>query len=281
MKFAIIANETKEKAARLTNEIVGWLQARGMEVRFLQRTAVDKGNIDQELHSYLRQVDIIIVLGGDGTLLNAAYLFRDYDAPLLGINIGHLGFLTSFEQTNLYEGMEKIVNGDYLIEERMTLDVYLERKGAIIGTFTAVNDAVVSKNSLARMFTMEISVNERVIDRYAADGLILSTPTGSTAYSLSAGGPIVEPSLQALLLTPICAHNLYSRPMVVNPTEVISVRVIQPTSDVTLTIDGQIGVDVQDEDVVMVAKGKKNVKFAKLEHRNFYQILREKLSKGK
>lgn len=280
MNFAIIANETKEKAAQLTSEIVGWLQTRGMEARFLPGTSFKDGNIDQELNGYLQEVDVIIVLGGDGTLLNAANLFRDYDAPLLGINIGHLGFLTSFEHTNLSEGLEKIANGEYLIEERMTLDVFLERKGTIIGTYTAVNDAVVSKNALARMFTMEISVNERVIDRYAADGLILATPTGSTAYSLSAGGPIVEPSLQALLLTPICAHNLYSRPMVVNPNEVISVRVIQPTSDVTLTIDGQIGVDIHDEDVVMVAKGRKNIKFARLEHSNFYQILHEKLSNG-
>lgn len=280
MNFAIISNETKEKAAKLTSEIECWLQTKGMEVRFIPGSSVKDGNIEQGLNAYLRKVDIIIVLGGDGTLLNAANLFRDYDAPLMGINIGHLGFLTSFEHTNLYEGLEKIVNRKYLIEERMTLDVFLERKGDIIGSYTAVNDAVISKNALARMFTMEISVNERVIDRYAADGLILATPTGSTAYSLSAGGPIVEPSLQALLLTPICAHNLFSRPMVVNPNEVISVRVIQPTSDVTLTIDGQIGVNIQNDDVVMVAKGRKNIKFARLENRNFYQILHEKLSKG-
>ncbi|QRN86528.1 NAD(+)/NADH kinase [Clostridia bacterium] len=281
MKFAIIANETKENATRLTNETMSWLQARGMEARFLKNDSMIEGNIDSELNAYLQEVDIIIVLGGDGTLLNAGYLFRDYNAPLLGINIGHLGFLTSFEHTNLHEGLEKIASGDYLIEERMTIDVFHERKGKTIGAYTAINDAVVSKNSLARMFTMEISVNDRVIDRYAADGLILSTPTGSTAYSLSAGGPIVEPSLKALLLTPICAHNLYSRPMVVNTEEVISVRVLQSTSDVTLTIDGQIGVEIHDEDIVKVAKGKKNVRFARLEQRNFYQILREKFSKGK
>lgn len=280
MKFAIFANETKPGATRLTDEVIRWLRERNMSAQAIQASSIRKGTLNEDAKRILTDRDLIIVLGGDGTLLNAAYIFRDYDLPLLGINIGNLGFLTSFEQSNLYEGLMRIIGGQYRIEERMTLQVFHERDGVRIGTYTAVNDAVVSKNTLARMFDLEISVNDDVIDRYAADGLILATPTGSTAYSLSAGGPIVEPSMEAILLTPICAHNLFSRPMVVNAQEEIAVRVMQPSSDVTLTIDGQLGIAVHDQDLVKVAMGQRKVRFVRLADRSFYEILREKLSRG-
>lgn len=280
MKFAIFANETKPGAARLTDDVIRWLRERSMSAHAIQASSIRKGTLNEDARRILDDSDLIIVLGGDGTLLNAAYIFRDYDLPLMGINIGNLGFLTSFEQSNLYEGLMRIIHGEYRIEERMTLEVFHERDGVRIGNYTAINDAVVSKNTLARMFDLEISVNDDVIDRYAADGLILATPTGSTAYSLSAGGPIVEPSMEAILLTPICAHNLFSRPMVVNAQEEIAVRVMQPTSDVTLTIDGQLGVAVHDQDVVKVAMGRRKVRFVRLADRSFYEILREKLSRG-
>ncbi len=280
MRFAIIANETKPNAVTLTMDIVNWLKSKSVEIISLDNHTLQLGRLDTKVQSYLEKSDAIIVLGGDGTLLNAAHLFCQYKVPLVGINIGHLGFLTSLEKNNLYEGLQKIIDGDYILDKRMTLDVVLERNHKEIGRFSAINDAVISKNALARMFTMEISVNNQMIDQYAADGLIVATPTGSTAYSLSAGGPIVEPSMQAILLTPICAHNLYSRPMVVNPHEIIFVKVKQPTSDVTLTIDGQIGVPMKDEDIVKIANGARDISFIRLSQWNFYQILHEKFNKG-
>lgn len=280
MLFAVIANETKPGVKHLSKDIISWLEDHQMQAFYLSDEFIHMRDLIKKEEERLSKVDFFIVLGGDGTLLNAAQVFYAYDVPLIGINFGNLGFLTSFEKNNMYEGMSHIINGDYRVEERMTLDVSLIRNDKTIGVYNAINDAVVSKNALARMFTMEISINESVIDRYPADGLILATPTGSTAYSLSAGGPIVEPSMQAILLTPICAHNLFSRPMVVNPCETISVRVKQATSDITLTIDGQIGVDVKDNDQIVVAKSERHIKFARLLDRNFYQILHEKLSKN-
>lgn len=280
MLFAVIANETKPGVKGLAKEVIGWLEDHQMTAFYVEDADPNCEKAGQPCQKDLAQVDFFLVLGGDGTLLNAGQTFLDYQIPFIGINFGNLGFLTSFEKKNLYQGLAAILSGDYDLDERMILDIYHQRAQKTIGHYRAINDAVVSKNALARMFTMEITIQGRLADKYAADGLILATPTGSTAYSLSAGGPIVEPSMEAILMTPICAHNLYSRPMVVNPHETIQVRVIQATSDVTLTIDGQLGIEVQNQDEIMVKRSERYIKFARLKDRNFYQILHEKFSKN-
>ncbi len=226
------------------------------------------------------ELDLIVTLGGDGTLLRGARMVAAHRAPVLGINLGHLGFLTSIAVPEIDHAIAQLFNGEYWIDERMTLNVTVERKdGGDSENFLALNDAVVHKGGLARIvrLTVELEPDRLAIGSYNADGVILATPTGSTAYSLSAGGPIVFPSVDCIVTTPICPHSLVVRPIVLPASAVVAVRAVGPAEGLILTVDGQDGAELQPGDRVVVRRGPHSVKLVRFKDANFFSTMRKKL----
>jgi NAD+ kinase len=223
---------------------------------------------------------MIIVLGGDGTLLSVARLVGGYEVPILGVNLGGLGFLTEIHLEELYRVLERVIQGDYKKDEREVLNVTVFRRGDQMAEFTVLNDAVINKGALARIIDLETTINGEYISTFKSDGLIISTPTGSTAYSLSAGGPIVYPSLHCIVITPICSHTLTNRPIVI-PDDV-AIRIVLKTEDqeVILTLDGQLGFPLEFGDVVEVKKAQYRIFLIQSPYRHYFGLLREKLKWG-
>jgi NAD+ kinase len=281
-RIGIIAKTSNPQAATVMGDLVLWLRARetavcvqeefsrlarpGVEVR--PRDAVTTG------------ADMVLVLGGDGTLLSVARLLGDSGIPLLGVNLGTLGFLTELGVLEMYGALEKVLAGDFAIEERMRLTVGLIRAGARVAEYTVLNDAVITKGALARIIDLETFVDGEYVTTYKADGLIISTPTGSTAYSLSAGGPIVEPELAITLITPICPHTLTNRPLVVSGGSGIEVVLPGPNEKVFLTLDGQEGRQLAEGDRVHVSPSPHRLRLIQTKGKRFHDVLRAKLHWG-
>ncbi len=228
------------------------------------------------------KTDLILVLGGDGTLLSIARLMRTKSVPVMGINLGTLGFLTEVKRTEAHAILSALLDGAKLpTSERALLEVTLKRQNKTIFQGPVINDAVISKGAIARIIGMQIEIDERPVSQMRADGLIVSTPTGSTAYSLAAGGPIVEPTLQALILAPICPHSLNQRPLVVSDQSEIRIRLSHGPGHVVLTLDGQDVVDMKEGDVVTVRRFKRHaLKLLSSPTRDYFSLLREKLQYG-
>lgn len=235
-----------------------------------------------EKKDMVNQTDLIIVMGGDGTYLSIARLMKNRSVPVLGINMGQLGFLTETKQSEAFDTVGRLLAGEIpIISERVLLEVTLRRKGKVIFQGPVVNDAVISKGAIARIIGMEVKVNGKLVNQVRADGIIVSTPTGSTAYSLAAGGPIMEPTVPALILTPICAHALTQRPLVVADHSVIEIRLNHRPGHVLLTLDGQDVVDMREDDVVTVQRFKKHrLELISSPTRDYFSLLREKLKFG-
>ncbi|MBX6352940.1 MAG: NAD(+)/NADH kinase [Thermoflavifilum sp.] len=225
----------------------------------------------------LEGVELALVLGGDGTLLGVARALAPLGIPLLGINVGHLGFLTEADPADLEETVRRIADREYDLERRLMLEAVLERDGHVLERFVGLNDAGIAKGSFARMVRIEAYVDDVFVDSYSGDGIIVSTPTGSTGYSLSCGGPIVIPRLQVLLLTPICPHTLFSRPCVIDANQEIQLVVDAAHDDIGLTVDGQVGIRLQPRDVVRVRRASSDAVLVKWRDREFFTVLRHKL----
>jgi NAD+ kinase len=223
---------------------------------------------------------MIIVLGGDGTLLSVARLVRDYEIPILGVNLGGLGFLTEIPLEELYRVLERVVQGDFITDERVVLSAAVIRRGERMTEFTVLNDAVVNKGALARIIDLETTINGEYLTTFKSDGLIISTPTGSTAYNLSAGGPIVYPSLHCIIITPICPHTLTNRPIMIPDDVEIRATLKTKQQEVILTLDGQQGFILEFEDVVEVRKAEGRILLIKSPYRHYFELLREKLKWG-
>ncbi|HHT91391.1 MAG: NAD(+)/NADH kinase [Bacillota bacterium] len=267
MKIGIIPHTGKPVAMNLTEELVDFLEGRGVDFQII--TGPTRSNV--------RGFDIMIVLGGDGTLLNAARLTSEWQVPVFGVNVGHLGFLTEVETDGLFPAMDKLLSGDYQLEERMLITASIERDGQEISSHLALNDFVITRGTFARIIDLSIFVDEQHVTDYWADGVIISTPTGSTAYSLSAGGPIVEPLLECVCITPICAHSLASRSVLTRPEAQVSVRINNAIEAVMFTIDGQYGFPLQTGDQVTMNKAGKPALFVKISGRGFFQVLHSRL----
>lgn len=276
----IIVNPTKKNWLNVTNSLIKFLVKRKrkvvMEPAFLANYPLKNAEGDE----FFRTADIIISLGGDGTLLNAIRSIRNFDLPVFGVNLGGLGFLTEFTQQTLFNEIEKVLKNDYEVQKRMMLQGILLRDGKIQEKHVALNDFVISQRDLARLLTINTFVNDEYITTYQADGLIVCTPTGSTAYSLSAGGPIVEPDTDVILMTPICPHTLTNRPILLPPDSKIKIELPQPENEVALTIDGQIGITVRKGDVIELKRYSKYINLIKSSKSSFFQILRKKLGWG-
>lgn len=225
-------------------------------------------------------VDLLIIVGGDGTLLSVARSLGRTQTPLLGVNLGSLGFLTEFTLNDLEESLETILAGQFEIDRRMMLRIDVERDGAPRRGYRVLNDAVINKGALARILDIELRVDGHRIALYRADGLILSSPTGSTAYCLSAGGPIVHPGMQAIVAIPICPHTLTNRPLVIPGNLVLEARVRNAAENVFLTLDGQTGFPLGGEDRVRVRRAAQGVRLVTLPGRSYFQVLRRKLRWG-
>lgn len=226
--------------------------------------------------------DLIVVFGGDGTFLSIARLMRSRSVPVMGVNMGQLGFLTEIKRSEALDTLAGLLEGKRSpTSERALLEVTLKRKNKVIFQGPVVNDAVISKGAIARIIGMQVSINGQFATTVRADGIIVSTPTGSTAYSLAAGGPILEPSLKALILAPICPHSLTQRPLVVPDDSEIQICLNHRPGHVLLTLDGQDVVNMQEDDIVTVRRFKKHsLKLISAKHRDYFSLLREKLKFG-
>jgi NAD+ kinase len=262
--------------------LLKWLEERRVQALYDEETAGSlpgstKGKTRPEVADASQ---LLLVLGGDGTLLAAARLAAARGIPILPINMGSLGFLTSFTLDELYPALEDTLSGRISVSERVMLHVELERGGKVIENQRVLNDAVVNKGALARMIELELSIDADFVCRYRADGLIVATPTGSTAYSLSAGGPIVHPGVESFIITPICAHMLSDRPLVVQDSSSIEMKLSENTESVFLTLDGQRGIPLQATDVVRISRSKELLKLIQPPRKSYFEILRNKLKWG-
>ncbi|HHW70068.1 MAG TPA: NAD(+)/NADH kinase [Clostridiales bacterium] len=237
-----------------------------------------KNGIPLTKEELYKKSEAILVLGGDGTLLSISKDAAKYDVPILGINIGNLGFLTAIEGSEVDIALKSLKEGTYYIEDRMMLKAELIRDNEIYDEFVALNDIAITKGSYARIIHLKAFINNDFVNFYPADGILISSPTGSTAYSLSAGGPVINPNMECLLLTPICPHVLNIRSIVTNADDEIKIVVDDDNRDIVLTIDGQKGITLKKEDEVVVRKDEKSAKFIKIGKESFFDILRNKLT---
>jgi NAD+ kinase len=284
--FGIVANKRKPDVPGLIGGLRSWLEARGMHVLLWDDlTGMVAGGDLRPIAEVAAESDIVVALGGDGTLLRAARAVGDRMTPILGVNIGSLGFLTEVTASEVYGAFEEIVSGDYRYEDRMNVDALVERDGEEVSGFTALNDMVINKGALSRVIGMKTAIDTHYLATYTADGLIVSTPTGSTAYSLSAGGPIVNPSMDAIIATPICPHTLAIRPMILAPTQRLSVELSAGVSahgepEIKLTVDGQVGFDLASGDTVVFSRSERRTRLVLSGNRSYYEVLRDKLKWG-
>jgi NAD+ kinase len=279
----IISRPRREDIARVVPPLVNWLQAHGAEVTCDSETNDCLGHATvqtRKREDLPAGTDLLIVLGGDGTLLSAARLAANRKVPILPVNLGGLGFLTTVSQDELYSILEEIFSDKHRVSGRVMLEAEIVRDGAIVRKQIALNDAVLNKGALARIMDLELRVDGEYVTTYKADGLILSTPTGSTAYSLAAGGPIIYPIVEAFVITPICPHTLTNRPLVIPDSATIEVDFKAEDDAVYLTLDGQVGIELMQGDHIRVHKAEEKLLLVRPAKKTYYQILRNKLKWG-
>jgi NAD+ kinase len=280
--IGIISRPRRSNLSVVVPPLLSWLEARGIHVVYDQETAssLAEPSEGRSREQVAAASDLLLVLGGDGTLLAAARVAAPRGIPILPINMGSLGFLTSFRLEELYPALEEILAGRLTISERVMLHAELQRGDKILDKQTVVNEVVINKGALARMIELELSIDRDFVCRYRADGLIVASPTGSTAYSLSAGGPIVHPSVESFIITPICPHTLSDRPVVVGDTSIIEVKLSAGTESVFLTLDGQKGIPLQATDRVRISRAQQLLKLIQTPNKSYFEILRNKLKWG-
>jgi NAD+ kinase len=278
---AIISKPEKPELYRVVPELLDWLHAHHYEtvideetgVYFRGHAATPRARIADADHAF------VVVLGGDGTLLSAARAVAHRMLPIIAVNLGSLGFLTEVSLLDLYTTLEAVDHGQCPMEQRSMLHCEVVREGEPLAAFEALNDAVVNKGALARLVSFDLYIDHHFVSNYLADGVIVATPTGSTAYSLAAGGPILTPSVDAFVVTPVCPHSLTHRPLVVRDTARMEVICRSVDREAFLSIDGQVGVPVGEGDSVVVSKSTHGVRMLRM-RKTFFEVLRDKLKWG-
>jgi NAD+ kinase len=278
---AIISRPSRPEVARTVPELLTWLEARSYQVIVDPETAKYSNGQEEVLRSQMasRPLDLVVVLGGDGTLLSAVRATAAADAPLLGVNLGSLGFLTDVPLSSLFPMLDAIAQGRAPVEQRSLMQCDLLRGEEILGSYKAFNDAVVNKTVLARLNNYDLFIDKVFVSSYRADGMIVATPTGSTAYSLSAGGPVVMPTVNAFVVTPVAPHSLTHRPLVVPDSAVVEILLRSDEEVAYLSMDGQPGVDLRDGDRVRCRRSEHKVSLFRTEA-DFFHVLRTKLKWG-
>jgi NAD+ kinase len=279
-RVAVFAKPTGE-GLRVASDLGDWLRERGVRVQYDAATARALKRRDGLRAGGLpRGTDLVIVAGGDGTLLSAARTAGPGGVPILGVNFGGLGFMTELQPEETFAGLERVLAGRFAIEERATLSVRLVRRRKTVASHLVLNDAVITKTALARMLVLAVRVDGEPVATYTSDGLIVATPTGSTAYNLSAGGPILDPRMSAFLITPICPHAMTYRPLVVPGDVRIDVVLESRTEEAYLTLDGQVGHPMREADAIVVTRHHRPVRLVRVAGRGYFEILQRKLRWG-
>jgi len=278
---AIISRPERVEVARTVPELLAWLHAHGYKVIVDPETAKYSSGHEQVERSQMssRSLDLVIVLGGDGTLLSAVRDTASTDAPLLGVNLGSLGFLTDVPFSSLFSMLDQIAQGSAAVEQRSLMQCDLLRGSEILGRYNAFNDVVVNKTALARLNNYDLFVNQAFVSSYRSDGMIVATPTGSTAYSLSAGGPVLMPSVNAFVITPVAPHSLTHRPLVVPDSAVVELRLRSDEDVAYLSLDGQPGLELKDGDRVRCRRSEHKISLFRTDP-DFFHVLRDKLKWG-
>lgn len=285
--FYIITNKPKDEQLQITDEVVSFLEEKGKRctlcVRDKSAEEYRKNTLQARQEIQVpKDVDCILVLGGDGTLLQAAGDTMDLDIPLLGINLGTLGFMAEVEKGNLKQALTALIDGDYHVEERMMLDGQLFHEGEKVTEFHALNDIVLTRTGSLKIVSYDIYVNGQFLNSYHADGVIVSTPTGSTGYNMSAGGPLVEPQAKLLLLTPICPHTIGARSIVLSPEDVIEIKVQSghhgEEQEMEVNFDGSLTRQMCQGDSIKICRSEQVTKFIRLSKVSFLEVLHKKLS---
>ena len=280
--IGIISRPRRSDLCVVVPPLLKWLEERGIQTLIDEETAncLPNGAKGLTRQKVADSSQLLLVLGGDGTLLAAARLAAPRSIPVLPINMGSLGFLTNFTLQELHPALDDTLEGRFSLSERVLITVDLERAGKIIDTQRVLNEVVINKGALARMIELELIIDGDFVCRYRADGLIIATPTGSTAYSLSAGGPIVHPTVESFVITPICPHMLSDRPLVIRDSSTIEMKLSGNTESVFLTLDGQRGIPLQPGDIVRAARAKELLKLIQPPKKSYFEILRNKLKWG-
>jgi NAD+ kinase len=284
MKSKSIGILTKPKFPEVKatlHDVVAWLRERSIDVILDSTSAGLLGESGGYQKTHLAfKADVLLVLGGDGTMLNAARLAGERGIPILGVNMGGLGFLTEVRLEHLYPSLERVFANDFVLDERLMLRTHVHRHGETVAQGVVLNDVVVSKGTLARMIELRIAIQGQFVTNLRGDGLIVSTPTGSTAYSLSAGGPILHPAVQCLIVTPICPHTLTHRPIIVPANAEIDVTLTSRDDGAMATLDGQVGVAMTQGDTVEIKASEHLTRLIRFPESTYYEVLREKLKWG-
>lgn len=281
IRVGIYAKKQHPNASGFGREVMDWLTSRGV-ASLLEEDLAGSLNIERDYvdNDIPELADLIVVLGGDGTLISVARHVGARMKPILGVNLGSLGFLTEITREETFTTLERVIAGDYEVSSRMMLDAVVRREGEVVARYAVLNDAVINKGALARIIDMEASVDGRYLTTFKADGLIVATPTGSTAYNLAAGGPIIDPDVNSLVITPICPHMLTNRPLIVSSDAVISIKVMFEDQNVYLTADGQVGMQLQVGDIVELQQSKIRTLLVKSPSKDHFEVLRTKLRWG-
>jgi NAD+ kinase len=281
-RVGIVAKPDAGEAREVVRRLVAWLGRHGLTAVLEKETAglVPELSVPQAGRSELPgQVDVIVVLGGDGTLLGVARAVGELGVPILGVNLGGLGFLTATTLDEMLPAVEALLAGRMVLEERMMLGTRVRRGDSGVGEFLALNDVVIMKSAMSRIIDFSVSVDGERATAYRADGVIIATPTGSTAYSLSAGGPILYPTMDAVVLTPVCSHTLTNRPIVLPGTQRVEVMMLS-SPEVMLTVDGQVGFGLREGDRIEVERAQARIRLVRFPHKPFFSVLRTKLKWG-
>ncbi|MFQ5848388.1 MAG: NAD(+)/NADH kinase [Candidatus Methylomirabilales bacterium] len=279
-RIGIVAKPHRPETREVVRQLISWLRTEDREVVLDTDTAAVVGERGVFKADVPRLADLVVVLGGDGTLLAVARSVESEEVPILGVNLGGLGFLTEITLDELYSILGSVLAGQYRGSRRMLLQVTVKRQGGAIAEHIVLNDAVVTKGALARIVKLEVFIEQEYATAYRADGLIICTPTGSTAYGLSAGGPILFPSMHALILVPICPHTLTNRPLVLPEAVKVDVVLESQNEDVYLTLDGQVGFPLHYRDRIEVRRADREITLIVSPKKSYYEILRSKLKWG-
>ena len=287
-RIGVVVKPHQPDALQTLCRLTEWLSQR--DIKLVGGPEIERERIEHQTgcaiesvkeEALAKTVDLMLVLGGDGTMIATARMLGDIEVPVMGVNYGGLGYLAEFPLEELFSALEAILAGDYKVQERLMLTVELRRGEELITKNRVLNDVVVNKSALARIIEIETYLNNQFLNRFRADGLIVSTPTGSTAYNLSAGGPIIFPSMNAIVITPICPFTLSNRPIVVPDDSVIEVRLMTENEEVALTLDGQVGFPLQAGDRALIRKSKATFNLVQPANRNYFDVLRDKLKWGR
>jgi NAD+ kinase len=279
-RIGIICKLSRKEPQEILKALLPWLRQKGCEVFVDRETAVQINVTGYDRKEIPSLVDAVLVLGGDGTMLSVHRLVAGKGIPVLGVNLGSLGFLAEVSKEDIFTSVEKMLAGGCRVEERLMLKAMIQRKGETIEEYRVLNDVVINKGALARIIDLETFIDKTYVTTFKADGLIISTPTGSTAYSLSAGGPILYPTLESIVVTPICSHTLTNRPIVLPDQVVIEIGLKSLSEDVFLTLDGQVGCSLKPDDIIEIRKAEYKARLLVPGEKGYFDVLRTKLKWG-